>query len=573
MSLGVFVEFALIFAIVLLFAAFARVLKQPLIIGYILAGIAVGPFFLNLVQSSETVSTLAQMGVTFLLFIVGISLNPKVIKEVGKVSLITGIGQVIFTSIIGFGICKLLGYSTLTSVYVSVALTFSSTIIIMKLLTDKRDLDTLYGKIAIGFLIVQDLIAILILVILSSVPSGENIGAVAIHTLLKIVIAIGILGIISWKVLPPVTRFIAKSQEFLLLFSIGWCFVVAAIFYYFNISIEAGALLAGVTLSSSAYSYEISSKIKPLRDFFIMLFFVLLGSQMTFANLSSYVIPIIVLSLFILVANPLIMFLLMSWLGYTKRNSFFTGLIVAQISEFSLVLVALGVQLGHVNQEILSLVTFVGLITIAGSTYLVLSGDKIYPYLAKYLALFERKGKKVDQLGTHTSGFYDVILFGYNRIGFDILNAIKKIGKKVLIVDYDPAVIEKLTQQGFDCKYGDVNDVEMLNELDFRHCKMAISTIPVQETNMLLIKKIKQTNKNTIIKVVSHQIDEAMALYDAGASYVIMPHFLGGKHISSMIEEYGFDSHKFGKEKSNHIKYLHKRRQVGHEHPKAEGLR
>ena len=570
MAINIFVELSIIIIIAVVVAGIMRLLKQPLIISYILTGIIVSPYFLNIVKSTDAIATFAQIGVALLLFMVGLNLNPKIIKDVGKVSLITGVGQVIFTSVFGFFIGKLLGFSTIVSIYVAIALTFSSTIIIMKLLSDKGDLETLYGRIAIGFLIVQDLIVIVILMVIASIPAGINFTTLALETVFKGIGILLLLFLISIYIFPRITKAIAKSQEFLLLFSIGWCFAIATLFYYLNFSIEAGALLAGITMSLTPFRYEISSKMKPLRDFFIILFFILLGSQMVFTNISQYIIPIIIFSVFILIGNPLIVIMLMGLLGYTKRNSFLAGLTVAQISEFSLIFIALGVSVGHLTNEILSFVTIIGLITIAGSTYLILYANKIYPYLSKHLGIFERKGEKVDEHKYHKDGIYDLLLFGYNRIGYDILESFKKIKKRFLVIDFDPETITKLAKEGFDCKYGDANDSELLNELKFSKVKMVVSTIHNLDTNLLLINKIRESNKKAIITVVSHQIDEAMKLYDAGATYVLMPHFLGGHHVSTMIAEHGLNLNKFLKEKVAHIEHLRKRKEIGHEHPKHE---
>ena len=570
MVVSVFVELSIVIIIAVIVAGIMRLLRQPLVIGYILTGIIVSPYFFNIVTPTDAIATFAQIGIALLLFMVGLNLNPRIIKDVGKVSLITGVGQVIFTSVIGFFIGKFLGFSTIVSTYIAIALTFSSTIIIMKLLSDKGDLETLYGRIALGFLIVQDLIVIVILMVISSIPAGIDFATLALETVLRGVGLLILLFLISVHIFPRITQAIAKSQEFLLLFSIGWCFAIASLFYYLNFSIEAGALIAGITLSLSPYHYEIGSKMKPLRDFFIILFFISLGSQMVFTNISQYVIPILIFSVFILIGNPLIVMVLMGLMGYTKRNSFLAGLTVAQISEFSLILIALGVNVGHLTNEILSLVTIVGLITIAGSTYLILYANKIYPHLSRYLGIFERKGEKVDEHKHHKDETYDIILFGYDRIGYDILESFKKIKKKFLVVDYNPETITKLAKRGFDCKYGDASDSELLNELNFSKIKMVASTIHNLDTNLLLINKVRESNKKAIITVVSHQIDEAIKLYDAGATYVLMPHFLGGHHVSTMIEEHGLNLNKFLKEKIAHIEHLRKRKEAGHEHPRHE---
>lgn len=570
MDPGIFIELSFLLGITVVITGIIKILKQPSIIGYILSGVIAGPVLLNIIDSTETLSAFSQIGVALLLFFVGLNLNPKVVKDVGKVSFITGMGQVLFTTTIGYFLAKMMGFDHITSLYIAIGLAFSSTIIIMKLLSDKKDLEALYGRISIGFLIVQDFIAILILLVISSISNGADLAYLAIETILKGLGGLVLLTLLTIYILPPLTDLIAKSQEYLLLFSISWCFVIASIFHYLNFSIEAGALLAGITLSMSPYHLEISSKMKPLRDFFLILFFIMLGSQMIFSNITSNLFLIIGLSLFVMIGNPLVVIFLMGRLGYTKRNSFLAGLTVAQISEFSFIVVTMGVTVGHVSQETLSIITAIGLLTFTGSTYMILYSHKIYPVISKYLSFFEKKGKKKDEHRYHKDNNHEIMLFGYNRIGFDILESLNKIKKKFLIVDYDPETIAKLSKEGYDCRYGDANDSELLDELDFSKIKMIISTIPLIDTNLLIINKVREVNKKTIISVVSHQIDDAVRLYDEGATYVIMPHFLGGKHFSTMIEKNKLSTSNFLKEKIAHIEHIKFRKSLGHKHPTHE---
>ncbi|MBW3017501.1 cation:proton antiporter [Candidatus Woesearchaeota archaeon] len=559
----ILLEIGLIITVTILFAAIMRMLRQPLIIGYILTGIVIGPQFFNMISATETIEIFSHMGIALLLFIVGLSLNPKVIREVGKVSLLTGVGQVIFTSLVGFFISYSLGFSFIVSIYIAIALSFSSTIIIMKLLSDKGDIETLYGKIAIGFLIVQDLIAVTILMVISSISGGLDYSNLFWGTFLKGFFMLALIFVIGIYTLPSITKVIAKSQEFLLLFSIGWCLSIASLFHYLNFSMEIGALLAGITLSSSPYRHEISAKMKPLRDFFIVLFFILLGFQMGFADIRQYLAPVMIFSFFVLIGNPIIVMTLMGILGYTKRTGFLAGLTVAQISEFSFVLIALGTKFGHLPRSAIAIITAVGLITIAGSTYMIIYSNKIYPYVSKYLSLFEKKGKKIDEHKYHKDEEYDTILFGCDLIGYDVLESLKKTKKKFLVIDYNPERIIGLAKKGIECRYADAGDSDLLNELNFSKTNRVISTIPDINTNLLLINKIKESNRKAIIIVVSHQIDEAMELYKRGATYVIMPHYLGKRHASTLIEKYGLDISKFLKEKIAHIEHLKKRKHDG----------
>jgi Kef-type K+ transport system membrane component KefB len=576
--MDVFVQIAIVIGVTIFFAFLARLFKQPLIISYIASGIIIGPYFLSLMSSFEILEVFSEMGIALLLFIVGLGLSPKVIKEVGKVSLITGVGQVLFTSIIGFAIGTALGFDFVSSSYIAIALTFSSTIIIMKLVSDRGDTETLYGKIAIGFLIVQDLIVMLMLVIVTSIPAGGGINSILLVTLAQGLVLILAVMFIGFKILPKAMDFISKSQEFLLLFSIGWCFIIAAIFQQANLGIEIGALIAGFTLAVSPFRIEISSKLKAIRDFFLVLFFISLGAGLAFGNITNYIIPIIIFSIFILIGNPLIVMTLMGFLGHTKRNGFMAGLTVAQISEFSIILIALGIRSGHLSefvfngvtipgQDVLLIVTAIGLITIAGSSYLIMYSDKIFPHIEKYLNVFERKRKVVDE---NKEEKYDAILFGCNRIGHDILRALQKTKSKFIVVEYNPEKIRDFEKKGIDVVYGDVNDIEFLDELPLKNTKIIVSTVPEFSTNYLLLRKLKKENRNAIIIMVSYDADDAIKLYDDGATYVVIPHFLGGHFTATMIETHGTDLNRFLREKLNHIKYLEQRRKIAPEHFKQK---
>lgn len=550
-----FIELSLLVVTAVLIIGIIRLLKQPLIIGYIITGILASPSIFNFAKSTDVLTTFSEIGVVLLLFMVGLHLNPKIIKDVGKVSLITGLGQVIFTSIIGFFLARWLGFDLITALYLAIALTFSSTIIITKLLSDKGSLQKLHGKIAIGFLIVQDIIAILVLIVISSLSSGNNITNLVTQALLVGSSTIIGLFIFSYYALPPITKRIAKNQEFLLLFSLGWAFAISTLFAVLNFSIEIGALLAGITLSLSPYRFEITSKLKPLRDFFIFMFFIWLGSQMTFENIPANIPAIAAFSTFILLGNPFIVIVLMSLLKYKKQTNFLAGLTVAQISEFSLIIVALGVKIGHISSEILSLVTMVGLITIAGSTYFIMYSHKIYPYVSPHLAKLEREDTN-DEEEEIKSKKYEVILFGAHRTGSDIIEAFKNKKSSLLIVDFDPEIIEALSKRGYNTVYGDMSDIELLNDIDICDAKLLISTIPDLESNSLFMRRAKLCNRKGIVMGIATQISEALDLYKSGADYVIIPQILGGKYASKLIEKNKLHSKNYKSLGKKHVKEL-----------------
>ncbi len=552
----IFLELSIIVIVTVVIAGLAKILKQPLIIAYIIAGLLLSPSALNVVTAHEAIGTFSQLGIAFLLFMVGMGLNPKVVKSVGKISVLTGIGQIIFTCGIGFLIASFLNFNVVESLYIAIAMTFSSTIVIMKLLSDKKDLNTLYGKISMGFLIVQDIVAMVILLLVSSATTEASFSTIIIESIVKTLGSIAVVLLIGKYLISKILQRMADSPELLMLFCIAWCFGLASAFHAIGLTIEIGALLAGVTLSLSPYRHEIFARIRPLRDFFLLMFFVFLGTQMQFDNFQSYIVPTLIFSAFILIGNPIIVMILMGASRYTKKTSFLAGLTVAQISEFSIILIALGIKMGHIGSDILSFVTITGLITIGGSTYFIIHGKKLYKKLAKYLTVFERSGKKVDENKSYNKRRYDAVLLGYNRIGINLSTTLKKLHKHFLVVDYNPEIIDTLIETKIPCLYSDVEDENLFEEIDFKKVKLVVSAIKNPDINFHVIEAIQEINKNCIIIVVSERVEEALECYKKGATYVIMPHNLGGHHLSTLIEHIGLNSSKFSLQKIKHLEQL-----------------
>jgi Kef-type K+ transport system membrane component KefB len=553
---NIFLELSVILIIASAVAGLMQLIKQPLIIGHIITGLLVGPYVLNLLHTNETVETFSQLGIALLIFIIGLSLNPRIIKEVGKTALITGIGQVVVTSFLGYSASRLLGFPHTAAIYVGIAISFSSTIIILKLLSDKKDLGRLYGRVAIGFLLVQDIIAMAILIGTTSLSQGTDLQALAIASLLKGTALLLSLYIVSTFILPRMVGFFAKAQEFLFIFSLSWGLGVAALFQLAGFSIEIGALFAGVALANSPFAHEIGARMRPLRDFFIVLFFIMLGSGMKLDNLTQLILPALALSAIILIGNPIIVMTLMRLLGYNKRTGFRAGMTVAQVSEFSLILVVLGNRVGHLSDEMVSLVTAVALITIAVSTYYIMYTDAIYAYLAPALSILDPKKSKKEAINKDR---HDIVLFGYDHVGPEFVSSFKKLGNSFLVVDYNPEIIAQLTADGVNCRYGDADDNELLDELGLEHAKMIISTIADYDVNSLIVDHARRGNKKAVIITHSDNIEEATLLYDKGATYIMMPHYLGSTHTSSLISKHGFDLSEFTKHREKHLNYLQKR--------------
>lgn len=548
-----FLQIGLILAVAMAVAFVMQRAKLPLILGHIVTGILVGPSVLNILRSTDTIAIFSELGITALLFVVGLSLNPRVIHDVGKISLITGIGQILFTVLIGYPLCRFLGLAPLSSAALAIGLTFSSTIIVSTLLADRNDLGTLYGKITVGCLLVQDLVATLILIAVSATGGTGSAADIALSAGMKFLAVAGPLLIVAVVILPRLTRLFAESQEFLFIFSVGWGIGVSALFYGLGLSAEIGALAAGITLASSPYHYEISAKMKLLRDFFIVMFFILLGSQLTFANFSTILWPTVALSLFVLIGNPLIVMILLGLLGYTKKTGFYTGLAVAQISEFSFVLILLMVEKGLVPETLLPLVTSVGITTITLSAIMILNADAIYKRLSPILGIFERRRpKRLSTRHEHAEAF----LFGCHRVGADFLPTLKNLRLSTLVVDFDPTVIASLQQRGIRCRYGDAGDNEFIDELDLKHARLVISTIPDEATNRFILEKTMSANPKASVIVTAHTVDEANLLYEDGAAYVIMPHYLGGNRAAMILEKIGPDHKKLETERKRHLKHL-----------------
>jgi Kef-type K+ transport system membrane component KefB/Trk K+ transport system NAD-binding subunit len=521
--------FAEIAAILLVASAVGLVgtwLRQPLIVSLILVGLLVGPAGIGVVTHHEQIELFASVGIALLLFVVGLKLDLQMIRTVGPVAVATGLGQVLFTSILGYGITLALGFDSIASLYIAVALTFSSTIIVVKLLSDKREIDALHGRISVGFLIVQDLCVIVALIVLTSIGSGDaGAGPSRVQVAVSGVLFVAaVLAAMRWMI-PAVTRWMARSLELLVLFGITWAVALSAIAEALGFSREVGAFLAGVSIASTPYRDAIGSRLVTVRDFLLLFFFIDLGSRLDIGLLGASLQPALVLSLFVLVGNPIIVMIIMGAMGYRKRTGFLAGLTVAQISEFSLILGALGVSLGHITPEAMGLITTVGLVTITLSTYLIIYSAPIYARLASVLGVFERRtpyresGAEHDQQRTPS----DVILFGLGRYGGSIVRHLLRRNRRVTGVDFDPEALARWRAEGLQVFYGDAADPELFEHLPLDGVKWAISTTPDLETNRLLLKQLAHHGYTGRVAIACRSAQDAEALESAGADLLLRP--------------------------------------------------
>lgn len=595
-----FTELAVLLGIGAFVGFVGLLLRQPMIVSFIAVGVVVGPSAMGIVETSEHVDLLAELGVAVLLFLVGLKLDVQLVRTLGVVSLATGLGQVAFTSIIGFGLGLLLGLGWVASTYVAVALTFSSTIIIVKLLSDKREVDSLHGRIAIGFLIVQDLVVVLAMIVLSALgvaggglghgggggggggAEAEVVNGVAASggwirvalILVYGVAAVGFVALFIRYIATPLINRISRSPELLVTFSIAWAAILAALGGMLGFSMELGGLLAGISLASTPAREAIVSRLASLRDFLLLFFFIALGSKLDLSLLGTQIGPALVFSLFVLVGNPLIVMVIMGVMGFRKRTGFLAGLTVAQISEFSLIFVAMGVTLGHVGNEELGLVTLVGLITIAMSVYMITWSHALYRRLEPWLSVFERAephreptplgptsnvqaggGDKTkanassdsattnkpttvtvsqttekEQSHGHGFGHADVIIFGLGRYGSAIAERLERRGVKLLTVDFNPDEVRRWQRKGHCAVYGDACDHEFLESLPLDGVRWVVAALPQHDTGLLhddprivLIDGLKRRKFLGKVAVSAHHLHEADRLKTRGADLVLLP--------------------------------------------------
>jgi len=549
----VLVSLSLIIAVAAILTVLARIIRQPPIIAYLFAGILVGPLAFNMINpassSSELISVFAHIGVAFLLFIVGLSLDFRVLKEIGKVSAVVGIAEIIIVSGIGFLLAIGLGFSNISALYLGAIFAFSSTVVVVKILSDKKEIDTLHGRIALGILIVEDFVAAIALMIVPLMDSQGDIYLMLGKILGAVALIAGIF-IISGLFLKRVLDYLARNQEALFLFGIAWALVLATIFNSLGFSLEIGALIAGMSLASSKYTLELGGKMKPLRDFFVVLFFVFFGSQLTPDINGELIRNAVIFSLFVFLGKPLIVMSLLRMFGYKKRTNFLTGASLAQISEFSLILALLGFNLGYLSQEVMNLAILISLITIGLSSYSIYYSRWIFSRISRGLGIFE--GKKHRNLIEDAKKF-DIVLFGYHRIGYKVLQELKRLGKSFVVIDYNPKVILALSKEGINCIYGDAEDKGFLMEIGLEKAKLVISTIPEEPVNKSILEYLNRTNAKSVFIATVEYGRNALDLYASGADYVIVPHHLGGEYAAHMIAKFKTNKKEYGKIRKKHI--------------------
>ncbi|TVR44993.1 MAG: sodium:proton exchanger [Planctomycetota bacterium] len=527
-----FYEMAAILALATLVGGIGYLLKQPLIIAFLAVGVLAGPAVLGLIDSYERIELLADIGIALLLFIVGMRLDLHLIKTMGPVALATGLGQVTFTALIGYVIAILLGFDALPAAFIAVALTFSSTIIIVKLLSDKREIDALHGRIAVGMLIVQDIVAIVAMVALIALSKGAGAEEVghdpsiawqAVTILGKGVLFIGAIVIMMRWVLPRLLEALSNYQELMVLFAITWAVALAATGDMLGFSKEVGAFMGGVALASTGYREALGARLTTLRDFLLLFFFIALGARLEFAAIVTQIPAALVFSAFVLIGNPLIVMIIMGIMGYRRRTGLLTGLTVAQISEFSLILAALGMSLGHISNEAMSLITVVGVFTICASTYMILYSAPLYGLLGNWITWFERKNPYREQHdGDVTTQGADTMLIGLGAYGGNLAEHLIERGHRLVGVDFDPEALRRWRSH-MGVVYGDATDPEFLDQLEFSGVAWIVSTTRDRNVSLNLIEVLRRRGYAGRIALTARNRNDAEIFAKAGADVVLRP--------------------------------------------------
>ncbi len=493
--------------------------RVPSIVAYIVAGLLLGPV-LGVIEVApihedghEPVDLIAEFGIALLLFVVGLELSLDKIKDVGKVAVVAGIGQVVFTAAGGFAISLLLGFGTMDAVFLAVALTFSSTVVVVKLLDQKGDLDSLYGRIAVGIFLVQDMVVIAALTLLAGLAASEDdpefwtmvgdIGFAFVGTAILLVVAL----VAARSILPRPFEWAAKRPDTLFIWSLGWCFLFVFASESMDLSLEIGAFLAGLSLAQLPYNDDLRRRVHPLMNFFIAIFFVTLGLRMELEEAMGFMPQSIVLALFVLIGNPLIFMFIISRSGYDEETSFSTSVTVAQISEFSFIFGMMGVTAGVIQGEILSVISLVGLVTIAVSSYMILYTGPLYGIVKKtgILKIFGAEGREKPEA---PAGMNDhVIIVGMNTLGRALVNRLCARGEAVLAIDTDTSKLE-----GLPCKtmLGNAVYKSVLDAANIGQAKILISTLHIDDTNRLLAYRGKKEGVVTAIHAFDESVVEAL---------------------------------------------------------------
>lgn len=531
-----------------LLVALGRAVRMPAIVVYLLGGVLLGPV-LGWVEVGEGLALVSETGIALLLFLVGLELSFAKIKDVGKVAIVAGVGQVVFTAAGGYVLCWLLDFGMMEALFLATGLTFSSTVVVVKLLDEKGELDSLYGRIAVGIFLIQDLVVILILTFLAGMGGvdgggGAKIDAGAVGIGLAkafggMILLLGLSLLASKYLLPRPFAWAARRPEILLIWSLSWCFLLVFAAHEFGLSLEVGAFLAGMSLAQLPYNDDLRRRVHPLMNLFIAVFFVTLGVKVDASGALANWWPTLVLSVFVLIGNPLIFIGIIGKMGYGRKTAFLTSVTVAQISEFSFIFAGLGLSKGLIGAEILSITAMVGVVTIAVSSYMIIYNHGLYAWLLRLGAFrfrfLDGKPEVTSQIVHAGHGLHGhVIVVGMNALGREIVKRLVAKGEATLAVDTDPVKLEGLPGPTL---LGSVDYLTVLEEAGYAKAKLIVSALQIEETNDLLAYRARSVGVPCAIHVVDLSVVDN--LLELETDYLMVSKVDGVKEQLRTLREMG----------------------------------
>lgn len=537
-------------------AYLGHIFKQPLLLAYIAAGIIIGPKIgLGLISNQEDIKVISEIGLILLLFMIGLEIDIKKLRESGKSLIVTGFSQFILTVAMGLGFFILLGFSigdgNYDLVYLAVCCGISSTTIVVKILYEKFELDTLAGRITLGVLVFQDLWAIVVLGIQPNLANPDILEILWSFGKGGILVVVSLLA--SRYVLGYVFKSIAKIPELILVASLGWCFFICGVAGYLDLSLEMGALIAGVAISTFPYNLDVIAKIVSIRDFFITLFFVALGMGIPNPLDNPGLLAISGLAaLFLIASRFLSIFPILYSLKNGNRISLLVPINLSQISEFSLVIAAIGLSKGHIGEDVLSIIIFIFVITSVLSTYFIKFSDPLQKFISKSIQKVGIKDISNPPVDKAAESDKEIAILGFYRVASSLISELQlrndDILDKIMVVDFNPNYHQQLDHMGVKTLYGDISHMDTLHHTNLEKAKLVISTIPdtvLKGTdNLKLVRKIQQIAPHAKIVVTAESTSRALKMYNEGADYVLLPRLLAADHLSYFIHNYLKDSEK-----------------------------
>lgn len=551
-------QFGLLFLTIVAVSFFIKLLRQPIIIGYVLSGLVFNLYFARGNFDSEQIILLSELGITFLLFLMGLEFDLKSLKFLGKDILISTTFQTIAFFAVGYFLGSLFGFSPAMSVYLAIIFMFSSTLLVAKWLEDKKETVTLHGKITLGTLIIQDLFAIIALTVLNVVKEKSLVNILLVPVKGFALIVIGI--ILARYILNKPLRFSSRYPELLFVFSLGICFFFVEIAPLLGYSGTIGAFVAGVTLANTIYKNDVLNRLKPLIIFFNMLFFVGLGFQMNFELDLSFFVLLFVLVVVGLVVKPLITYITLKNRGYDLKSAYLSSIHLAQFSEFGIIIVAQAVFSGAVGKEMTSLAIFAVIISMVLSSYVIKYDRFFFSQSERYLRLIDRffsRKRKVHNTAMERGA--NIIFFGYYDLSKELYSRFETMGKKVVVVENDPENIELLQREKIPYLYNSVSNPEFFAHFQCDAAELVVSSILDIEENKSIIAHVKKMNPQAVLIVTARNVRDSLALYEADADYVIYPLSVNEQHVSVLLEDYATDISKVIEKKIIEITRLKER--------------